>query len=203
MNQHLFDSFINLDKPLIIAVNGNAVGASVTSATLAEAIVSVDDATFSTPFAALGVCPEGCSSVNFPKMMGETNANRMLGKEAWTPTAKEWAPLLGDMFQGLVASSTKTDENERIQENEENVQVLAQKVAEQWVSTNKGKRMDENTRAEMRNVNAKESEQLASCFLDYPFLEGQYNFAVQKNKKQVANLFWFLKTFRPVWSKLL
>ena len=35
-NQALFDAFINFQKPLIIAVNGPAIGASVTSATLCE-----------------------------------------------------------------------------------------------------------------------------------------------------------------------
>ena len=63
---------------------GHAVGASVTSATLADSIVALEGTTFSTPFAALGICPEGCSSVNFERIMGKEAAERMLGPEgAW------------------------------------------------------------------------------------------------------------------------
>ena len=39
--------------------------------------------------ARLGVPPEGCSSVHFARIMGEANAERMLGKEGWKPIAHE------------------------------------------------------------------------------------------------------------------
>ena len=39
-NQKLFDAFLNRKKPMIIAVNGPSFGASVTSATLCDAIVA-------------------------------------------------------------------------------------------------------------------------------------------------------------------
>lgn len=39
-NQMLFDSFLNRKKPMIIAVNGTAFGATVTSATLCDAIIA-------------------------------------------------------------------------------------------------------------------------------------------------------------------
>src|SRR5690606_3499427 len=66
-NQALFDGFIEFPKPLLVAINGPAIGACVTSATLCDAIIASQKATFSTPFAALGVPPEGCSSVIFPR----------------------------------------------------------------------------------------------------------------------------------------
>ena len=67
----------------------DAVGASVTTATLMDDIVASEGATFSLPFAKLGVPPEGCSSVTFKEMLGEANAERMLGLENWSPTATE------------------------------------------------------------------------------------------------------------------
>ena len=88
-NAAIFNVFIDFQKPLIIAANGPAIGACFTSATLADCIIASEKATFSTPFARLGVTPEGCSSVHFERIMGKQNANRMLGSEGWTPTASE------------------------------------------------------------------------------------------------------------------
>ena len=66
------------------------MGGVVTSAALCDAIIASDTATFSTPFSALGLVPEGCSSVHFERIMGgRENAQRMLGPEGWKPTAEE------------------------------------------------------------------------------------------------------------------
>lgn len=43
-------------------------------------IIASENATFSTPFAALGIPPEGCSSVHFDTIMGQEAAQRMLGE---------------------------------------------------------------------------------------------------------------------------
>lgn len=82
-NAAIFDMFLDCTKPIVAAVNGPAIGASVTTATLCDAIVASDRATFNTPFHALGLVPEGCSSVHFAHLMGEEAANRMLGAEGW------------------------------------------------------------------------------------------------------------------------
>ena len=82
-NQELFDTFIDFPKPILVAVNGPAIGAAVTSATLCDGIIASEKATFSTPFAKLGVAREGCSSVLFAQLMGEEQAERMLGDEGW------------------------------------------------------------------------------------------------------------------------
>ena len=52
-------------QPILIAANGPAIGACVTSATLCDGILASEKATFNVPFAALGITPEGCSSVHF------------------------------------------------------------------------------------------------------------------------------------------
>ena len=49
-NQKLFDAFLEFPKPLIVATNGPAIGAAVTSASLCDAILAHPTATFHTPF---------------------------------------------------------------------------------------------------------------------------------------------------------
>lgn len=64
-NQALFDSFLDFPKPLLVAVNGPAIGASVTSATLCDGIIASERATFSTPLprsACRGKGVPACSS---------------------------------------------------------------------------------------------------------------------------------------------
>ena len=88
-NEQVFSTFLNFPKPIVAAVNGPAIGAAMTSTILMDSVIASEDATFSVPFAKLGVPPEGCSSVTFAERMGEEAAERMLGTENWVPSARE------------------------------------------------------------------------------------------------------------------
>ena len=154
-NEALFNMFIDFPKPILIAVNGPAIGASVTSATLCDAIIASQQATFSTPFARLGVTPEGCSSVLFPRLIGQRNAHRMLGAEGWIPTAAEALEI------GLV---------DRV--------VPHESLREQAIA-------------------------LATAFLSPPFLKGQFDFLMSRQKYGPAAMFFLLWRTHPLWSMLL
>ena len=78
-NETCFGTFLNFPKPIVAAVNGPAIGAAVTSTVLMDAVLASESASFSLPFARLGVPPEGCSSVTWPERLGDSAAQRMLG----------------------------------------------------------------------------------------------------------------------------
>ena len=188
LNQALFDMFLEFPKPVLVAVNGPAIGASVTSATLCDGIIASEKATFSTPFAALGVTPEGCSSVHFARLMGPANAERMLGKEGWKPTARE--ALEAGLIQWTVAHDQLEEE--------------ARQIAHEWLSSGASRSFRGGSeRDELKAVNASESIALADAFLSAPFIKAQFKFLWGKKKWVPAAMFLTMLISRPLWSRLL
>jgi len=187
-NQALFDAFLDFPKPILIAVNGPAIGASVTSATLCDGIIASQEATFSTPFAWLKVPPEGCSSVQFARLVGEANAERMLGEEGWKLTAKEAYEA------GLVQWQVPHDQ--LLEE--------AQRIAQGWIAAGATRSYrGGSTREELKAVNARESVALADAFLSAPFIRTQFKFLWNKKKWTPAAMFLALLISRPLWARFL
>jgi enoyl-CoA hydratase/carnithine racemase len=210
-NKMVFDVFLDFPKPLIAALNGPAIGASVTTATLCDALLMAEEtATLSTPFAKLGVPPEGCSSVHFPRMLGAATAQRLLGPEGWQPTAAE------AVVCGLATESVPAND----------LLPTAQRLGEAWVANGKTHRAvpqplvpngaaaaaattPEQVKAaeavwkEYKAANDTESQDLARAFLGPSFLQGQVDFLTSKGKSQAALFFKLLLSTRPLWSSLL
>lgn len=187
-NQALFDSFLDFPKPLLVAVNGPAIGASVTSATLCDGIIASEKATFSTPFSALGVPPEGCSSVQFARLMGQENAQRMLGKDGWKPTAAE--ALEAGLIQWVAPHHQLMEE--------------AHRIASEWIALAATRSFRGGSeRADLKAVNASESQALADAFLSPPFIRAQFRFLRSKKKWGSAAMFLTMLVTRPLWSRFL
>ena len=68
----------SMQKPLLAAVNGAAVGVGTTMLMHCDHVVAADNARFSTPFVGLGLVPEAASSLLAPKLMGQRRAFSLL-----------------------------------------------------------------------------------------------------------------------------
>ena len=81
-----------MQKPLIGAVNGAAIGIGTTLLAHCDLVVAARSARFVMPFTSLGLVPEAGSSLLFPRMIGNQRAGAMLllGEPLSAETAFEW-----------------------------------------------------------------------------------------------------------------
>ena len=70
----MVDVLIDYTKPVIVAVNGAAMGVGGTICGLVDIVLVAESAKVRCPFAALGINPEAGSSITFPAMMGPQKA---------------------------------------------------------------------------------------------------------------------------------
>ncbi|CAO2623623.1 Chromodomain Y-like protein [Lemmus lemmus] len=75
--KNFVNTFIQFKKPIIVAVNGPALGLGASILPLCDVIWANEKAWFQTPYTTFGQSPDGCSSFTFPKIMGEDFANEM------------------------------------------------------------------------------------------------------------------------------
>lgn len=81
-------ALLDLEKPLVVAVNGAAVGIGTTMLLHADLVYASETAKFSTPFVSLGLVPEAASSILLPQRIGTAAATDMLLRGAVLDAAR-------------------------------------------------------------------------------------------------------------------
>lgn len=168
-----------------MACNGHAIGASVTSATLCDAIVASPDVTFTTPFGRLGITPEGCSSIHFEKSFGADFAHEML-HENRVLKAEDGVKI------GFVDEVVQ-DSNALLSRARE---IASKKIG-------KPRKIHGTELEEYLQVNYKESHDLAKAFMSEKFLQAQVDFLTSKGKNDVARMFRVMLLLRPIWGRFV
>lgn len=69
-------AFIRFKKPIVVAINGPALGLGASILPLCDVVWASERAWFQTPCAALHLTPSGCSSYTFPQILGVALVSR-------------------------------------------------------------------------------------------------------------------------------
>ena len=72
--ERLFQAFIDIEKPIIAAINGVAVGGGCTITLLCDLRLAAESARFQFPFTKLGISAEIGSTYTLPKLVGAGKA---------------------------------------------------------------------------------------------------------------------------------
>jgi len=76
--QHIIHSMMDLEKPIIAAVNGAAAGAGFNIALAADIIIAADNARFQQSFAKMGLVPDLGGFYNLPLRVGVARAKEIM-----------------------------------------------------------------------------------------------------------------------------
>ncbi|MCU0310948.1 MAG: enoyl-CoA hydratase/isomerase family protein [Acidimicrobiales bacterium] len=99
----LLDTLADFPKPLLMAVNGYAVGFGMTMLAFADVVFMSTEARLRCPFTELGAPTEAGSSYLFPRLLGRQQA-------AWTLLSSEWITADQALAMGLAWQLCDPDE---------------------------------------------------------------------------------------------
>ncbi|XP_043937737.1 chromodomain Y-like protein 2 [Protopterus annectens] len=69
-------AFIQFKKPIVVAINGPALGLGASVLPLCDIVWASEKAWFQTPYATIRLTPAGCSSFTFPQILGIALVNK-------------------------------------------------------------------------------------------------------------------------------
>ncbi|MCG8671078.1 MAG: enoyl-CoA hydratase [Pseudomonadales bacterium] len=104
-----------VEKPLVAAVNGPAIGIGVTMLLHCDLVYAATDSKLQMPFASLGACPEAGSALLLPQTMGYQRAAQllMLSDFFTAEEGKQWG-LINDVFSPDVYQAKAYEQAKRL-----------------------------------------------------------------------------------------
>ncbi|MBW00626.1 Chromodomain Y-like protein 2, partial [Eschrichtius robustus] len=75
-------AFIQFKKPIVVAINGPALGLGASILPLCDIVWASEKAWFQTPYATIRLTPAGCSSYTFPQILGVALVSLLLSAAA-------------------------------------------------------------------------------------------------------------------------
>lgn len=91
-------AFIQFKKPIVVAINGPALGLGASILPLCDIVWASEKAWFQTPYATIRLTPAGCSSYTFPQILGVALVS-LLGPWAGSLSGVPTRPLLCPGFR--------------------------------------------------------------------------------------------------------
>lgn len=174
-----------------------SIGAAVTTSTLTDGILCNSSATFQTPFASLGLVPEGCSSHLFPKMFGDELSHKML-EEGHKMSASE------ALSTGMVSKVVNSEYSQDSTEEDAALVSEAEGYAREYLQQNgESRRWTAEEIEHLKQVNRQESVALANAFMSEKFFKAMEMNAERRGNSKAKITFQALRLSRPVWSILL
>lgn len=186
------DAFIQHPKPLVGVVNGPIVGIAATTMALCDLRIGVNQVTVSTPFKALGMAPEGCSSYMFPRLLGDAMAQNMLHGSGTINSGAE--ALKAGFLTELV------DDNSRLfavaeREALEIAEGRHPKVTQRFILAEPG------LREKLMVVNQHEVDVLEKAWVSRECFQALRKFLLSKGKTKEATALRVLDATRLLWDR--
>jgi peroxisomal 3,2-trans-enoyl-CoA isomerase len=202
-NHKIFEAFIAMNKPLVVAINGGAVGGAVTApCSLCDNVLCVPQSTFHCPFKTLGISAEGCSEFTFPLRLEKEGAKTLLveGKKVSAIEALQMNLVQEIVEDPSLLLQVALSRTKRM--------VLAKR--QRWrivpafqheIETTYGGNVNSFV-AKLREVNEFESQRLATAIFSKEFFKAQMQGAERTGRTKLAWIFWVGGLFVPLISRL-
>ncbi|XP_057369146.1 enoyl-CoA delta isomerase 2-like [Daphnia carinata] len=171
MVQNFVDTLIDFPKPIVAVLNGPAVGIAVTTLALMDAVYASEKVWLHTPFTQLGLCPEGCSSLTFPRIMGSLKASEvLLFGQKMTAVEAEKTGLITKVFPAAEAEAIIWSK----------LKEISQLPSKSMIH---GKQLCRNIDRELlHKVNAAECAKLAECQNSEETMEAMLRWFTRRSK---------------------
>ncbi|MCP5160626.1 MAG: enoyl-CoA hydratase [Hahellaceae bacterium] len=174
------DMLCHFTKPVIVAIEGYAIGIGVTMLLHCDLVVAAEDANFQLPFVNLGLCPEAASSLLLPKLIGPHKAAEwlMLG-EPFSATEALEAGLINRIVRSGNALNEAISMAERLLDQPSN----ALRLTKQLLKRHQAQQVEEVMRIEATlffdRLNSTEAEEALQAFME----KRQTNFRITRNSQ--------------------